>query len=556
MVQTPFRSPSRPSREFVIAVWLLSLVGLGLRAIPAALGGLWRDEAQSAAVATLLPFARIAPFLASHESHPPLYYYLLKPWALVAGHSDVALAALSVVLGTAAIPVAAVFCRRISGDVSGTFAALLVTFCGPLVRYSGQVRPYALLPLLAVAALGSSVSAVSSGGNQRHTVSLAILCAAMAWTHSVGMVYAAVLLLATACALASHSAGTARRHAARRVAASGLLTTALVSPWLPTLLYQAKHAGHGPPASPTRAEALFSSLGAPGANPIVLSLVLTLGAVATLVAGTLWMRRSSVSLETRDRLAALFLVLATPFVAGLVLNALSPWTDVTQQRVVLPVRIWFLVGGAAWTGSAAMARSTARRIGAAVFAVGAILLAAPWTLVSVLRTARTNVPQLVRRVAPQIQPDDLVLVVPQTLSPSVYRYLPSGAGRPIGYPEPDARRYVSYTDVSARHRDPAAFRALKESLRRARNARRRVWVFALAEIPDRGWTETDEALPPMRSVWDTTTIRAAQILRYLTIEYGGARRTEAPPRDSDQDEVAEVWLFTPPPLPKEGTTTQ
>ncbi len=62
---------------------------------------LWYDEGVSAFMTTRGP-VEIARAAAA-DIHPPLYYWLLAAWAVPFGNGEIALRALSVVLGTASV---------------------------------------------------------------------------------------------------------------------------------------------------------------------------------------------------------------------------------------------------------------------------------------------------------------------------------------------------------------------------------------------------------------------------------------------------------------------
>ncbi|HKP29878.1 MAG TPA: hypothetical protein VJU15_10765, partial [Gemmatimonadales bacterium] len=71
---------------------LLPLIGIvaagfAVRLSHALASGLWRDEALAVDIALLPSLRDVTDFLVHHESHPPLYYLLLRGWIMIAGAS-------------------------------------------------------------------------------------------------------------------------------------------------------------------------------------------------------------------------------------------------------------------------------------------------------------------------------------------------------------------------------------------------------------------------------------------------------------------------------------
>ena len=126
----------------------LTLVAFGLRVFRLGFQSLWFDEGWSWYVSTR-SWAGMADILRTVDSHPPLYYALLKAWMALAGQSDFSLRFLSVMAGTAAIPAVYLVGRRLLGRRSMALAATLcLAFSPPHIVYSQEVRMYALAVLL------------------------------------------------------------------------------------------------------------------------------------------------------------------------------------------------------------------------------------------------------------------------------------------------------------------------------------------------------------------------------------------------------------------------
>ena len=133
-----------------LAVAALTLLGLALRLL-AARGALWLDEAWSATFAqeAVTPIGVI--WRVNHDNN----HILNTLWLQLLGPDATPLAqrALAIATGTAAIPLAAMFCARRS-TAAALIAALAFALSPILVTYGSEARGYA--PMIA-AFLGTLV---------------------------------------------------------------------------------------------------------------------------------------------------------------------------------------------------------------------------------------------------------------------------------------------------------------------------------------------------------------------------------------------------------------
>ena len=129
----------------------LILLALGLRVARLGFQPLWWDEGWSLYFAT----TDLATMLerTAVDIHPPLYYLLLQAWSQVLGKSVLSVRLLSVVIGTATVPLIFVVGRRLLGRPGGLLAALLLAVSPFHIYYSQEVRMYGLVTLLGLAAL-------------------------------------------------------------------------------------------------------------------------------------------------------------------------------------------------------------------------------------------------------------------------------------------------------------------------------------------------------------------------------------------------------------------
>ena len=146
------------TRETAVLAALV-LAGALLRAATISAQSFWDDELWTVWVVHLP--ARDAPLGIAHtQALPYLYFLIAWPWAHVFGSGEAALRSLSVLFGTAAIPIAWSWCR---GRV-GLATAAVVALNPFLVWYGQEARPYALLVPLARAERARRSCAGGSGG--------------------------------------------------------------------------------------------------------------------------------------------------------------------------------------------------------------------------------------------------------------------------------------------------------------------------------------------------------------------------------------------------------
>ena len=82
------------------------------------------------------------------DPHPPLYYYLLHSYFLMAGYSELAIRFFSIFLGTATIALVWVIGKRMFDARVGWLAAFFATIAPFAVQYSQEIRMYALATFL------------------------------------------------------------------------------------------------------------------------------------------------------------------------------------------------------------------------------------------------------------------------------------------------------------------------------------------------------------------------------------------------------------------------
>ena len=224
-------SPS--AARYHLALGGVILLALGLRLTRLNFQPLWWDEGWSvyfaaADVSTLLELTAV-------DIHPPLYYLLLRAWSEVVGWGAPSARLLSVLIGTAAVPLLYLAGRRLFGRRAGLLAAALLAISPLHVYYSQEVRMYGLVTLLGLLALLFALRWQAAGdGRGRWASWLGYVVAAAAALHT--QYYAAFLLaglnLAVLAGWLRPSESEGRPPALRSWLGAQLAVVLLFLPWL------------------------------------------------------------------------------------------------------------------------------------------------------------------------------------------------------------------------------------------------------------------------------------------------------------------------------------
>ena len=246
-----------------LCLFVVLAVGAVLR-VPGISGRtLWLDEAFSIRVAQFEVSELVARSAA--DSHPPLFYLLLKCWMAVFGDSALALRSLTAILGVSTIALVYLLARRVFRSaldtspaasapvVAGLLAAAWIALHPTHVAWSAQVRMYALAGLLA-AGSGLVILRALEQPTWRRWAAWCAVSIALAYTHYYGtFVIFAQGIHALVCALRSDP--TQRRTLVIRVVVAGAVMVAAFAPWIGVVATQAGAKADGwwvPPLTPAR----------------------------------------------------------------------------------------------------------------------------------------------------------------------------------------------------------------------------------------------------------------------------------------------------------------
>lgn len=152
VISMPAGRLATPVASVTLALAAITALALLLRLYQLDAASFWSDEAFSGHwIHRSLAYISIDGLVI--ETTPPLYYILLKGWAMVFGDSDFALRLFSVAASVATVLMVFVLGREICGTPVALAAALVFALAPMQIAYAQEARAYALVPLFFTIAL-------------------------------------------------------------------------------------------------------------------------------------------------------------------------------------------------------------------------------------------------------------------------------------------------------------------------------------------------------------------------------------------------------------------
>lgn len=446
----------------------LFAVGLhGLRLVHA--GPLWRDEASTFHVATAPTLGEV---VATHETFPPPFFFLVRGWAAVLGGSDSSLRLFGLLVGLGLLAVIWWSARRIGGTVP-LVALSLVAVNPSFVLYGDSLRGYGLGTLAIVAAFGAFARLAARP--DRRSIALAALTSLL----SVQLLlFNAPLLLALG--LAAIGVGVIRRRprGVLAVVGVGAVTALSLLLWIEPML--ATRAWSGMLEVSVGPREILGAMARTASAPVLeLRWVWVLLGVLALIPS----RSGEAGPEREDaRLFALFALPGLVLAHWAFLQVLDympqPWYFLAVLAVTAAALDVRLAGSPAW-------RTV--RLATAVLAV--LVLAIP--AMSLARVRMTNVDLVQARIAAEAGPGDLVIVAPWYMGVSYVRYA-RGSTPWMTLPDLADHRRHRFDLLQARMAEREPLASVLGEAERALRSGHRVWVAGQVEIPPPGAPEPEQ----------------------------------------------------------------
>lgn len=422
-------------------------------------GGLWRDEANTAAFAAMPSLAHLIGAL-RHDSVPLASTLLFRAWSAIGLGADAGLRTLGLLVGLGVLGALA-WSARVTGARVPAASLVLVALGAWTVRGGDAIRPTGLGVLAIVLAFATLVRALERPDRLRVVAALAAAVLA------VQSIYANVPLVA-ALALAAIVAGALARSRERIALGAGVGAAAALSllPYLPAV--RAASAW----SELVRSRADFSqarlALGATRGWDVALGALLALAALVLA-----WRTRRDAAAEAggawpRAAFAATALVAGAIGFAGFVAWSRLP----SQPWYYLPAMALAAVSIDALLAPAL--RSPRARLGAALVVIGLAAAHAP-ALVSAVAVRQTNLDRVAARVAAEAAPNDLVVVTPWFCGVTFQRYY-HGRAPWITIPPLADHAIHRYDLVAERMREPGCADSTWAILSAALDRGGRLWL--------------------------------------------------------------------------------
>jgi hypothetical protein len=516
---------SRP----VLAVVSLTVVAALLRTYSTYNGGIWADEGLVFNIVAIPTWREMFAFLSAHESHPPLFYSIIRAWQAMVGSSDVSTLAIIAVFGTAIVPVTYLVTRSLFSKRTALVSAALVAVSPSLIQHSAQLRPYGLLPILVLISSWALTRAIEGFG-LRHWIIYALATTSMLYTHHwTWLVWAGQVAALTV--ILFRSPALQRVIHIRRFALASLMILALYSWWWPSFLFQVAHAGHSAPSLPNPASyASFLILGV-GSLPSMLFVgdqrlsrtllaIVLIAIVAALTVEILRSKSSDARIESPDggadrRRMTLAIFLITPTVSITACLILSFRSYMMLDRCLVMLTPLLLIAAASWLSR------TAERGRAGLLAF--ILVLSLGGAIEIIRQPRANTREVAALIQSKVSSGDLLIVSPQWRAPAFNHYFPAGVEQ-IDFPHQGRSLLLDFTGLRERPRHLAELRLVIDRIGDAKAKKRRVWLVTARQY--------------------LTKSPTSEISRVLNATYGNADTTLFERRRSARYEELLPFLFT------------
>lgn len=145
--ESHLENPKNNEKFFRILLFIIVLVGAGLRFFQLGYESLWLDEAASGLRARM-SWTEMFSVLTELKANPPLHYILLKAWADVFGHSEFSLRFMSAVFSILSIVLFYHIVKLLFSERVGLLATTILALSRFHIDFAQEARCYALMGFL------------------------------------------------------------------------------------------------------------------------------------------------------------------------------------------------------------------------------------------------------------------------------------------------------------------------------------------------------------------------------------------------------------------------
>lgn len=221
----------------ILTVGLVTFAAISLWTISKS--SIWFDEAFGAYMIHF-NFLEVARYTAT-DVHPPVYYWLLKLWSMLFGNTELALRSMSVLFAAVAMVFGYLLTHRLFGKNAARTSLLFMALAPMMVRYGQEMRMYALVTAIAMAATYVLTFAVESKRRLPWVV-YGLLVSLGMWTHY----FSAVVWIAhwawrayvVRAGLGKKAKGFVKAFFSREWILAHIVAVGAFVPWLPFLARQ------------------------------------------------------------------------------------------------------------------------------------------------------------------------------------------------------------------------------------------------------------------------------------------------------------------------------
>lgn len=233
----------RSTREHIRLWWWVAILlfASAVRFYRLDWSALWFDEAYSWFMSTQSLADGWA--LSAVDVHPPLYYFFLKGWMALFGSTLISMRALSACAGVITTGLGMWLTRLIATRRAACFAGTSLALLPIALRYSHEVRMYALLSVWTTGATIAFIYWVNAPGRRRYLVVYAVLVAAGLYTHYFALLAVMAHWLYLLTLRKSANEPHLRLVLQPEWWAANIAAAVLFFPWLPSFIAQLAHTG-------------------------------------------------------------------------------------------------------------------------------------------------------------------------------------------------------------------------------------------------------------------------------------------------------------------------